>query len=170
MQSSEGVMIHPLADVSAEATIGEGTRIWGWTQVMPKAVIGKGCNIGTHVTIDTGVSIGDSCKVQAGARIFHGAKIGKGVFIGPNAVLTNDKHPRAVNEDSTPKTNDDWTEQGVTVKDGAAIGASSVICPGVTIGEFATVGAGSVVTKDVPDYATVYGNPARVRTKGKETT
>ncbi len=157
--------IHPLADVSPEATIGEGTKIWGWTQVMPKAVIGKGCIIGTHVTIDTGVIIGDNCKVQAGARVYHGSNLGNGVFIGPNAVLTNDKHPRAVNDDGSLKANDDWKEQGVTVEDGAAIGAMSVICPGVTIGEFATVGAGSVVTKDVAPHATAYGNPARIHKK-----
>jgi len=161
----ENVTIHRLADVSSDAIIGEGTRVWGWTQVMPGVTIGKGCNIGTHATIDTGVTIGDNCKVQAGARIYHGATVGNGVFIGPNVVLTNDKHPRAVNEDFTLKTNDDWVEEGVTVKDGAAIGACSVICPGVTIGEFATVGAGSVVTRDVPDHATVYGNPARVHDK-----
>jgi len=102
-------------------------------------------------------------KIQNNCSIYQGSKIEDGVFIGPNTCLTNDKEPRAINTDGTLKEQSDWKVGKILVKIGASIGASSVILPGVTIGQFAMIGAGSVVTKDVPEYAVVYGNPADIR-------
>ena len=156
------VRIHSTAEVSKNAKIGMGTQIWHQCQIREKVEIGESCIFGKNVYIDIGVKIGSKVKVQNNSSLFHGAIIEDGVFIGPHVCLTNDKNPRAVNPDFSLKGNDDWIESGVTVKRGASIGAGSVVCPGVTIGEFAMVGAGSVVTKDVPDQALVYGNPARI--------
>jgi acetyltransferase-like isoleucine patch superfamily enzyme len=147
------VKIHPSAEVSQEARIGEGTSIWHQAQVREKAVIGEGCNIGKGVYIDTGVKVGNKCKIQNYVSVYHGVVIEDDVFIGPSATFTNDMYPRAFlwGGDRLGKT---------LVKKGASIGANSTIVCGVTIGEYAMVGAGAVVTKDVPDHALVYGNPA----------
>lgn len=149
------------AQVSDEATIGEGCSIWDYAQVREGAVLGQNCILGRGAYIDAGVHLGDNCKVQNYALVYEPAKIGKGVFIGPAAVLTNDQWPRAVNPDGSLKSASDWEAVGVTIHDGAAIGARSVCIAPCTIGEWATVGAGSVVTKDVPNYALVVGVPAR---------
>lgn len=154
--------IHPTAEVSGNAEVGDGSQIWHYCQVSEDSRIGSECILGKNVYVDLGVRIGNRVKVQNNASLFHGTVIEDGVFIGPHVVLTNDKNPRAINPDGTLKGNDDWVEAGVTVKEGASIGAGSIICPGVTIGSFAMVGAGSVVTKDVPAQALVYDNPARV--------
>jgi len=159
----EGVRIHPTADVSPEAQIGEGTSIWHHAQVREGARIGRDCILGKGVYVDAGVAIGDNVKVQNYVSIYHGVIIEDGVFCGPHCVFTNDKRPRAVNPDGSLKAADDWEVVQTRVRRGASIGANAVIVCGVTIGEWAMVGAGSVVSRDVPDHGLVWGNPARLR-------
>ncbi|QFG68350.1 acyltransferase [Ornithinimicrobium pratense] len=149
------------ADVSPDAQIGDGSSVWHLAQVREGAVVGAGCVIGRGAYIGTGVQLGDHCKVQNYALVYEPARLGRGVFIGPAAVLTNDTFPRAVNADGTLKSADDWQPVGVTIGDGASIGARAVCVAPVTIGEWATVAAGAVVTKDVPAHALVAGVPAR---------
>ena len=161
IQASNDIFIHPTADVSIQAKIGEGTRIWHHCQVRENAIIGRGCILGKGVYIDFGVQIGDHVKIQNGAYLYHGATIDSGVFIGPNAVLTNDKRPRAINPDGALKTDDDWEVGPIRVRYGASIGTGVIILPGVTVGEFAMIGAGSIVTRNVCEYALVLGNPAQ---------
>lgn len=155
-------MIHPTADVSAEAEIGEGTKIWHQAQVREGARIGRECIIGKGVYIDRDVVIGDRVKIQNGASIYHGVTLEDGVLIGPHACLTNDKIPRAITPDGDLKCDADWNVGQVRVQYGASVGAGVVVLPGVTIGRFAMVGAGAVVTKDVPDQGLVVGNPAKL--------
>lgn len=149
------------ADVSPAARIGEGSSVWHLAQVREQAVLGKGCVIGRGAYIGTGVQLGDHCKVQNYALVYEPARLGQGVFVGPAAVLTNDTFPRAVNPDGSLKSASDWEAVGVTVGDGASIGARAVCIAPVRIGAWATVAAGAVVTKDVPAYALVAGVPAR---------
>lgn len=155
-------MIHPTAEVSPRAAIGEGTKVWHQVQIREGAVLGKNCILGKGAYVDFEVHIGDNVKIQNGVFVYHGATIEDGVFLGPMVCLTNDKLPRAINPDGTVKSDADWVVGRILIKTGASIGARSVILPDVTIGRFALVGAGSVVTKDVPDYGLVYGNPARL--------
>lgn len=155
-------MIHPTADVSPEAHIGEGTQIWHHVQVREGARIGQNCILGKGVYVDFDVVIGNNCKLQNGVYIYHPAVVEDGVFLGPGVIITNDRLPRAVNPDGTLKRATDWQASPVTVRYGAAIGAASVVLPGVTIGRWALVGAGAVVTKDMPDHGLAMGNPARL--------
>lgn len=148
-------MIHESAYVENGATIGENTNIWHFAHVRKQAVIGDNCNIGKDVYIDINVKIGNNCKIQNFATLYHGLTMGDDVFVGPHVCFTNDIYPRA----------EVWSDEKVAktiVKDGASIGANSTIVAGVTIGKYTMIGAGSVVTKDVPDYALVLGNPARI--------
>ena len=148
-------MIHESAYVEEGAKIGDGTNIWHFVHVRKGAKIGKNCNIGKGVYVDLNVAIGDNCKIQNFATIYQGVTISNDVFIGPHVCFTNDIRPRAFmwGDNRLVKT---------VVKNGASIGANATIIAGVTIGEYAMVGAGSVVTKDVPDYGLVVGNPAKV--------
>ena len=155
--------IHPTADVSPKASIGDGTRIWHQAQVREGAHLGTHCIVGKGAYIDFDVAIGDNCKIQNGVFVYHGVTVEDGVFLGPGVILTNDKLPRAVNPDGTLKSDADWEVSPIRIKRGASIGAGAVILPGVSVGEFALVGAGAVVTRDVPDQGIVYGNPARVQ-------
>lgn len=157
------VRVHSTAEVSPKATIGEGTSIWHQAQVREDAQIGKSCIIGKGVYIDSGVCIGDNVKIQNYVSVYHGVTIGDGVFVGPHVCFTNDLRPRAVNPDGSLKAADDWVLSLTHVLKGAALGANSTIVCGITIGEWAMVGSGSVVTRDVPDYGLVYGNPAHLR-------
>jgi UDP-2-acetamido-3-amino-2,3-dideoxy-glucuronate N-acetyltransferase len=127
------------------------------------AVVGKGCILGKGSYLDKDVRIGDFCKLQNGVFVFHGVTIEDGVFLGPGAMLLNDKHPRAINPDGTPRGDADWEVSRGTVGYGAAVGGGAVILPGVSIGRMALVGAGAVVTQDVPERGIVAGNPARLR-------
>lgn len=149
------------ADVSPSATIGEGSSVWHLAQVREDAVLGRDCVIGRGAYIGTGVELGDNCKVQNYALVYEPARLADGVFIGPAVVLTNDHNPRAINPNGTIKDASDWHAVGVTIGEGAAIGARAVCVAPVTIGPWATVAAGAVVTRDVKPYALVMGVPAR---------
>jgi UDP-2-acetamido-3-amino-2,3-dideoxy-glucuronate N-acetyltransferase len=145
--------IHPLADV-ADCQIGEGTRVWQFVVVLKGARIGADCNICAQTLIEGDVVIGDRVTVKSGVQIWDGSVIGDDVFIGPNATFSNDLYPRSKH----------YPEkfQGVTILNGASIGANATLLPGISIGENALIGAGAVVTKDVPPFAVVIGNPAKV--------
>lgn len=154
--------VHATAEVAETAQIGDGTHIWHHCQVRPDAQIGKNCNIGKGVYIDAGVKIGNNVKIQNYVSVYHGVTVEDGVFIGPHACFTNDMLPRAINVDGSPKAADDWVLSSTLVKRGAAVGANSTIRCGVTLGEWCMIGSGSVVTKDIPNYGLVYGNPAQL--------
>ncbi|MFJ4107269.1 acyltransferase [Oerskovia enterophila] len=156
-----GVRVAASADVAESASLGEGTQIWDLAQVREGAVLGESCIVGRGAYIGTGVRMGRHCKVQNLALVYEPAEIADGVFIGPGAVLTNDTYPRAVNPDGSLKSAADWQAVGVTIGEGASIGARAVCVAPVTIGAWSTVAAGAVVTKDVPDHAIVVGVPAR---------
>jgi UDP-2-acetamido-3-amino-2,3-dideoxy-glucuronate N-acetyltransferase len=148
------------ADVDDTASLGTGTSVWHLAQVRENAVLGRSCVIGRGAYVGPAVTLGDNCKVQNYALVYEPAVLGHGVFIGPAVVLTNDTYPRAVSVDGTLKSAADWDPVGVSIGDGAAIGARSVCVAPVRIGRWALVAAGSVVTKDVPDHALVAGVPA----------
>lgn len=153
--------IHVSADVDASASIGRGTAIWHLAQVREGAIIGEDCTLGRGAYVGPDVHVGDNCKIQNYALVYEPARLADGVFIGPAAVLTNDVFPRAVNPDGSPKRAEDWDAVGVTIENGAAIGARAVCIAPVTIGAWAMVAAGAVVTRDVPAHAIVAGVPAR---------
>ncbi len=155
-------MIHPTSDVSPQANIGQNTSIWHQAQIREQAIIGANCIIGKNVYIDKSVIIGNNCKIQNNTSIYHGTTIEDGVFIGPHCILTNDTYPRAINPNGTLKTDTDWIEGKIIIKHGASLGAGTIILPNITIGTFALIGAGSIVTKDIPNYALAYGNPAKI--------
>ncbi|MFC0179617.1 acyltransferase [Thorsellia kenyensis] len=147
------VFIHELSDVQTK-NIGDGTRIWQFSVVLPNAKIGINCNICAHTFIENEVLIGDNVTIKSGVYIWDGIEVQDNVFIGPNVTFTNDKLPRSQNYlDFYPKT---------IIKKGASLGANSTILPGICIGERAMVGAGAVVTYNVPSDAVVVGNPAKI--------
>ena len=161
-QVARNVRIHPTADVSANAQIGPGTSIWHHAQIREEAHLGSDCVISKGVYVDAGVMIGNHVKIQNYVSVYHGVTLEDGVFCGPHCVFTNDKNPRAVNPDGSLKSADDWVMSTTLVKQGASIGANATIVCGVTIGRWAMIGSGSVVSRDVPDYGLVWGNPARL--------
>jgi UDP-2-acetamido-3-amino-2,3-dideoxy-glucuronate N-acetyltransferase len=149
------------ADVDERAEIGSGTLIWHLAQIRENARLGRNCVVGRGAYVGPGVRIGDNGKLQNHALVYEPAELGDGVFIGPAAVLTNDEYPRAVSPDGALKSAHDWTAVGVTIGDGASIGARAVCVAPVRVGRWALVAAGAVVTKDVPDFGLVVGVPAR---------
>ena len=154
-------LVHESADVAGNATIGRGSKVWHYAQVREDATIGANCVVGRGAYIGPGVEVGDNCKIQNYALVYEPAKLAAGVFVGPAVVFTNDQFPRAVNPDGSAKSASDWDAVGVTVLEGASIGAKSVCIAPVTIGAWALVGSGATVVKDVPNFALVVGNPAR---------
>jgi acetyltransferase-like isoleucine patch superfamily enzyme len=161
----DNVFIHESSEISSQSTIGENTQIWNWVKIREGSHLGSNCKVGQCVYIDKDVSIGNGCKIQNGVQIYQGVTISDNVFVGPNVTFTNDKYPRAFN--------DDWQIVKTEVEEGVSIGAGSVIVCGITIGKYAMIAAGSVVTKDVAPYSLVVGNPATVvgtvDTDGKRT-
>lgn len=145
---------HETAVIDEGCEIGEGTRIWHFSHIMPQCAIGKNCSIGQNVVISPDVKIGDRVKIQNNVSVYTGVICEDDVFLGPSAVFTNVINPRsAVVRKNEYKTT--W------VKKGATIGANATIVCGITIAEYAFIGAGAVVIKDVPAYALVVGNPSR---------
>lgn len=149
------------ADVSPDAAIGGGTSVWQFASVREDAVVGANCVIGRGAYIGPGVKLGDNVKVQNYALLYEPAVVGDGAFVGPAVVFTNDLNPRAVTPEGRLKNTDDWDAVGVTLLEGASIGARSICVAPVKIGRWALVAAGAVVTRDVPDYALMAGVPAR---------
>jgi UDP-2-acetamido-3-amino-2,3-dideoxy-glucuronate N-acetyltransferase len=147
------VFKHPLAVVETEA-IGAGTRIWAFSHILAGAKIGADCNICDHTFIENDVTLGDRVTIKCGVQVWDGITLEDDVFVGPNATFTNDKFPRS-------KYHDKRIARTV-VRTGASIGANATLLPGIKIGEGAVVGAGAVVTRDVPAFAILSGNPARI--------
>jgi acetyltransferase-like isoleucine patch superfamily enzyme len=161
MRASAQTFIHETAVVDAAAAIGAGTAIWARAVVREDAVVGDECVIGQNAFIDSAVVIGARCKVQNNALVYSPAHLEEGVFIGPAAIITNDRHPRAITPDGAIKGTQDWDMIGVRIERGASIGAGATIVAGVTVGAWSTVAAGAVVAKDVAPHALVAGVPAR---------
>jgi UDP-2-acetamido-3-amino-2,3-dideoxy-glucuronate N-acetyltransferase len=148
--------VHESSYVDEGAEIGSGTKIWHFCHIMPKTRIGQNCNIGQNVFIAADVVIGNNVKIQNNVSLYTGVVIEDDVFLGPSMVFTNVINPRS-------QVNRRNEYQSTLVKRGVSIGANATIVCGVTLGQYSFVGAGSVVTQNAPDYALVYGNPARVR-------
>lgn len=145
--------IHPLADVQSK-DIGNGTFIWQFAVILEGAKIGTNCNINCHTFIENDVSIGNNVTVKSGVYLWNGLRIDDNVFVGPNVTFTNDKFPRSKQYPSE--------FQNTFLQTGCSLGANATILGGITIGKYSIIAAGSVVTKDVPEFALVKGNPARV--------
>jgi acetyltransferase-like isoleucine patch superfamily enzyme len=148
------VIIHPSAEVQS-TNIGGNTIIWQYAIILKNAKIGNNCNINAHTFIENDVSIGNNVTVKCGVYLWDGLRVEDDVFIGPNATFTNDRYAKS-------RFPPDTFDKTVLMK-GCSIGANATILPGLTIGEFAIVGAGSVVTKNVPNFAVVIGNPATIK-------
>src|SRR3990167_8869259 len=160
--------IHRTAEISEDAQIGDGTKIWHHAQIREGAKLGQNCIVGKNVYIDFDVSIGNNVKIQNNACLYHGLEVEDGVFIGPGVIFTNDKIPRAINPNGDLKQEQDWNSSKIKVRYGASIGAGAIILPNVTIGKFAMIGSGSVITKDVPAYVLTIGNPGKLVGKVNE--
>jgi acetyltransferase-like isoleucine patch superfamily enzyme len=145
--------VHETAVVEPGVRIGAGTRVWHHCHLRQGAVIGKGCNLGKNVFVDAGVQIGDGVKVQNNVSIYRGVQLDDEVFVGPSAVFTNDRFPRA--------SATDWDVVPTRVRQGASIGANATLVCGIEVGEWATIAAGAVVTRSLPPHELVAGNPAR---------
>jgi UDP-2-acetamido-3-amino-2,3-dideoxy-glucuronate N-acetyltransferase len=144
---------HPLALVETDQ-IGDKTNVWAYAHVMKGAVVGSHCNIGDHAFIESGAVVGDDVTIKNSVAVWQYVTVKNLVFLGPNCSLTNDNRPRSKR---------DWSPVATTIEEGATIGANATIVCGCHIGRYAFIGAGAVVTRPVPDYAVVLGNPGRVR-------
>ena len=150
--SDSGWIAHPTAEVSSEAQIGGGTRIWNNCQVREGSRIGEECVLSKDVYIDIGAVIGDRVKVQNGVSVYHGVTLEDDAFVGPHVAFTNDLHPRSAN--------DDFEIIPTLLQQGASVGANATILCGITLGRWSMVAAGAVVTHSVEDHVLVAGNPA----------
>ncbi len=146
---------HEKAIVEEGAQVGEGTRIWAFTHIQAGAIIGKNCNICEGSFIEKGVVVGNQVTIKHHVAVFDGVTIEDNCFIGSNVAFINDRTPRS--------RSDSWTLEKTIIKKGATIGSNATVLCGLIIGEYALVGVGSVVTKDVPNHAVVYGNPASLK-------
>ena len=153
---SKDYFAHETACIDEGAEIGAGTRIWHFTHIMPKSKVGKKCNFGQNVVVSPGCVIGDNVKIQNNVSVYTGVMIEDDVFCGPSMVFTNVINPRSHIERKSEY-------KKTLVKKGASIGANATIICGNTLGRYCFIGAGTVVTRDVPDYALVVGNPGKLR-------
>ena len=149
------VVVHPSATIDDGCSIGRGTKVWHYSHIMSGARIGERCSLGQNVFVGRAVTIGNNAKIQNNVSLYEGVELEDDVFCGPSMVFTNVINPR-----SHVSRKDEYRK--TLVKQGASIGANATIVCGYTIGRFAFIGAGAVVTRDVPDYALVVGNPGRV--------
>ena len=152
--TQQNYFAHETAVIDEGCEIGEGSKIWHFSHIMSGCKLGKKCNIGQNVVVSPDVILGDNCKVQNNVSIYTGVICEEDVFLGPSMVFTNVTNPRS-------GVNRRGQYERTLVKKGASIGANATIVCGHDIGEFAFIGAGAVVTKEVPAYALVVGNPAR---------
>ncbi|UCD38037.1 MAG: N-acetyltransferase [Fidelibacterota bacterium] len=148
--------VHESSCVDEGASIGNGTRVWHFCHISAGARIGENCNLGQNVFIADGVLIGNNVKIQNNVSVYKGVTIEDDAFLGPSMVFTNVNNPR-----SHVSRKDEY--QSTLVRKGATIGANATVLCGVTLGKYAFIGAGAVITRDIPDHALVYGNPASVR-------
>jgi UDP-2-acetamido-3-amino-2,3-dideoxy-glucuronate N-acetyltransferase len=144
--------VHPNAEVEDGATIGPGARLWRWVHVRTGAVVGADAHLGANVFVDAGVRVGDRVKIQNNVSVYAGVELEDEAFVGPSAVFTNDRNPRAIGG---------WLLSRTFVRRGASVGANATIVCGIELGEHCLVGAGAVVTRDVAPHQLVIGNPAR---------
>ena len=151
----------PLQLIAPDVKLGKGVRIYSFTNLYG-CQIGDDVKIGTFVEIQKGATIGNRCKISSHTFICEGVTLEDEVFVGHNVTFINDQYPRATTADGRLQTEADWRCEPTLVKKGASIGSGATLLCGITVGEFAVVGAGSVVTKDVPAYGVVVGNPAKV--------
>jgi acetyltransferase-like isoleucine patch superfamily enzyme len=146
---------HPQALVGKKAVIGEKTRVWAFVNIQDGVHIGSHCNIADHCFLEKGVVVGNHVTIKNGVALFDGVTLQDDVFCGTHVVFINDRRPRSHRQDA-------WTLEKTVVSQGVTIGSNATILCGITIGPYAFIGAGSVVTKDIPAYALVAGNPARI--------
>ncbi len=152
----KGYFVHPTSVVDEPVEIGEGTQIWHFSHIMSGAKIGKNCIIGQNVFVASGATLGDNIKLQNNVSVFKAVTLEDDVFCGPSMVFTNVFNPRSFISRKKEF-------RATLIRKGATIGANATVICGNTIGQYAFIGAGSVVTKDIPDYALVYGNPGKVK-------
>ncbi|MEK7288342.1 MAG: acyltransferase [Elusimicrobiota bacterium] len=146
--------VHPKALVERGATIGRGARVWAFAHVQAGAAIGRDCNIGDHCFVEKGARVGDRVTIKNGVSVWDGVTLEDDVFVGPNAVFTNDLNPRSHKKD--------WRLDKTVIRRGATIGANATLLCGLSVGSYALIGAGALLSKDAPPHALMIGQPARL--------
>ena len=161
--NEENYFVHESSVIDDDVSIGEGTKIWHYSHIQSGAEIGANCALGQNVNVGNNVKIGNHVKIQNNVSVYEGVELGDYVFCGPSMVFTNVKIPRS----EFPQRGSEYYQKTL-VKKSASIGANATIVCGVTIGEYAMIGSGAVVTKDVPAFALIVGNPGRIVGKEKK--